>query len=263
MTTAAPRFTPAALLACLLQVLAATPALAATAGVQRLASGVVIPEREVAVAAKVVGRIAAMPYDEGAAVAQGEVLVQLEDAQWQAELQAGLAAARLAEIEVERKRKHRDRIKGLRERSSASEDALDNASFDLAAAEASLRSARADVDKLRALLAETRIVAPFDAIVTRRIAEVGTVTSPGSPLLELQDQRRLKLRTRIKEKDIPHIRTGQIVTVSIDALAGVDLMGTVSTVIPAGDARTHTFEVEIALPPSEGLYPGMFGQASF
>lgn len=260
MTSSLLRF---AFACCWLLPLVAHPTIADDAPIRRIASGVVIPDREVAVATKIADRIVAIPYQEGASVKQGDVLVQLEDAQWQADLQAGLAAVRLAQIEVERTRKRRDRIKDLRERSSASEDALDNATFDLAAAEARLLSAQANVTKFRALLAETRIVAPFDAVVTGRVVELGEVTSPGSPLLELQDQRRLKLQTRIKEKDVPFIQIGQAVTVTIDALAGVELAGRVSKLIPAGDARTHTFEVEIELPAQAGLYPGMFGQASF
>jgi RND family efflux transporter MFP subunit len=196
-------------------------------------------------------------------VERGAVLIQLDDQEWQAELAATLASAQLAEIEVQRKRKHKARIQDLRERRSVSEDAMDNATFDLAAAQASLRVAQANVARVQATLAETRIVAPFAGVITSQPAEVGEVTSPGEPLIEIQDHRQLKLLTRVKEKDLPFIAPGQAIGVTIDALGDEPLQGTVSKVLPAGDARTHTFTVEIDLPATEGLYPGMFGQARF
>jgi RND family efflux transporter MFP subunit len=241
----------------------AAPAHAQNVTVSRIATGVVVPEREAVVAARIVGRIAELPLDEGDRVERGGLLVQLDDAEWQAELQGTVASLKLAEIEVQRKRKHQARIQDLRRQRSVSEDALDNAVFDLAAAKASLRIAEANVARVGATLAETRILAPFDAVVTDKSAELGEVTSPGSPLLTLQDQRHLLLRARVKEKDIPYLAVGQSIAVTIDALDDVKLEGTVSRIIPAGDTRTHTFEVEIDLPEQPGMFPGMFGKATF
>lgn len=231
--------------------------------VSRMATGVVVPQREAVVAARIVGRVVELPYDEGDRVERGGLLVKLDDTEWQAELQAVVASLKLAEIEVQRKRKHQARMQDLRERRSVSEDALDNAVFDLAAAQASLQVAEANVARVGGMLAETRILAPFDAVVTAKSAELGEVTSPGSPLLTLQDQRQLQLRARVKEKDLPYLSVGQSIPVTVDALDDVTLAGTVRRIIPAGDVRTHTFEVEIDLPEQPGLFPGMFGKATF
>jgi RND family efflux transporter MFP subunit len=145
---------------------------------------------------------------------------------------------------------------------SISQDRLDEARYGLAAAEQRIKSAEAQLQKIDALLAETRLTAPFSGIVTERRAEPGQLTQSGEALLRLEDHGRLELHTRIKELDVPRVRIGDPVQVTVDALGGVPLQGTVEAVIPSGD-HDHTFLVEIAVPRQQGLYPGMFGKAVF
>ena len=230
---------------------------------QRIASGVVVANRETVISAKIVGRIQAIAHDEGVRVRQGEVLIKLEDAEWRADLQAAQASVALVEAELKHQRTQRARLKDLRQRKSISQDALDNAVLAVSVSEANLAIARANEARARAVLNEAQILAPFDAVIISKHTEVGEVTSPGTTLLQLQDQSLLKLRTRVKEKDVPYIAVGQQLPVTIDALGDVELPGKVSKMVPAGDSRTHTFLVEIDLPPHAGLYTGMFGQVSF
>ena len=114
---------------------------------------------------------------------------------------------------------------------------------------------------MKALLAETKILAPFDGVVISRIAEVGKVTATGEPLLSIEDQRRLLFRTRINEQDIALIEKGQELPVTIDALDDLELTAIVEKIIPSGDISTHEFTVEATLPDSGRLLPGMFGKA--
>jgi RND family efflux transporter MFP subunit len=230
---------------------------------QRIASGVVVPNRETVVSAKIVGRIQSIAHDEGVRVSQGEVLIKLEDAEWRADLQAAQASVALAAAELNYRRTQRARLQDLRQRKSISQDALDSAILAVSVAEANISIARANVVRAEVVLKEAQILAPFDALIISKQTEVGEVTSPGAILMELQDQSLLKLRIRVKEKDVPHIAVGQQLPVTIDALGDLELQGTVSKMIPAGDSRTHTFLVEIDLPPHTGLYAGMYGQASF
>ena len=96
----------------------------------------------------------------------------------------------------------------------------------------------------------------------RKHAETGLVTQPGQALYDIQDQSRLKFRARVKERDLAHIELGDKALITITALGDAAVSATVIKVIPNGDDR-HTFLIELELPDSPGLYPGMFGKAVF
>ena len=113
------------------------------------------------------------------------------------------------------------------------------------------------------MLDEARILAPFDGVIIRKDIETGDVTSPGKPLLVLEDHANLRFRASVKEQDIPRIEQGQTITVTIDALDDLALEATITKIIPSGDLTTHEFVVEAALPAQDKLHPGMFGKAEF
>ncbi len=226
------------------------------------ATGVVTPQRSVDIAAKHQGRVVKLHADRGDRVAAGAVLIELDAAELQAERAAAEAQLGLARVERDWRARAADRLERLARAESLSEDRLDEARYSLAAAEQGVKLATAQLAKIEALLAETRLTAPFAGLVVARSAELGQLTQPGVPLLRLEDHTSLELHVRVKELDLPHIHTGAPVQVRVDALGDKPLQGRVQAIIPSGDAD-HTFLVEIELPAVDGLYPGMFGKAGF
>lgn len=226
-------------------------------------TGVVIPNRSVTLAAKIVGRVAAVNVEEGDLVDAGDILIDIADAELRANLAAAQARQRMEEISWAHQEKLAERIRNLREQGTVSAENLDDANFKVDAAEQAVANAKAEVARARATLAETKIHAPFAAVIVRKNVESGAVTAPGQPLLVLEDHGALKFRTSVKEQNIARIGMGQIVIVSIDALDHLTLSATVTKIIPSGDLSTHEFIVEAALPRHDKLYPGMFGKVEF
>ncbi len=226
-------------------------------------TGVVVPDRTVTLAAKIVGRVVAVNAEEGDRVEMGNVMVDIGDAELRANLSAAEARLRMEELNWAHQEKLAARIRSLREQATVSAENLDDANFKVAAAEQAVASAKAEVARARAMLDETKIRAPFDGVIIRKNIETGDVTSPGEPLLVLEDHSTLRFRTRVKEQDIARIEKGQTITVTIDALDDLALDATISKIVPSGDPSTHEFLVEAALPAQDKLYPGMFGKAEF
>ncbi len=226
-------------------------------------TGVVVPDRTVTLAAKIVGRVVAVNADEGDQVETGDVLVDIGDAELRADLSAAEARLRMEELNWAHQEKLAERVRSLREQATVSAENLDDANFKVAAAEQAVASARAEVARARATLDETKIRAPFDGVIIRKDVETGDVTSPGEPLLILEDHTTLRFRTSVKEQDIPRIEKGQVITVTIDALNDLALAATIARIIPSGNLSTHEFQVEATLPAQDKLYPGMFGKAEF
>ena len=230
---------------------------------QPTSTGVVVPDRTVTLAAKIIGRVVAVNVDEGDRVKAGDVMVDIGDAELRANLAAAEARLRMEEINWAHQEKLAERVRSLREQATVSAENLDDANFKVAAAEQATANARAEVARARAMLDETKIRAPFDGVIIRKDVEAGDVTAPGEALLVLEDHAILRFRTSVKEQDIPRIEMGQTITVTIDALDDLALEATITKIVPSGDVSTHEFLVEATLPAQDRLYPGMFGKAEF
>lgn len=229
----------------------------------REATGVVIPNRSVALGAKIMGRINTIHHLEGEGVTAGELLISLDDAELRADLASVQASLGEAKAELKHAGREEARIRKLYRAKTLSQDELEDAVLIHTANRERLKMAQAAVAKTQAQWSETQIKAPFAGVITQQDAEIGQITQPGIMLLVLEDHSRLKLRTKVKERDIPHIELGQTVSVTIGALSGKTLLGAVSKIIPSGDLSTHAFVVETTLPRQDKLYPGMFGKANF
>lgn len=226
-------------------------------------TGIVVPDRSVTLAAKIVGRVTAVNVDEGDRVDMGDVLVDISDAELRANLAAAKARLKIEELNWAHQEKLAERVRRLRDQGTVSAENLDDANVKVEAGEQMVASAKAEVARAIAMLDETKIKAPFSGFIIRKNVETGDVTAPGEPLLMLEDHGTLKFRTSVKEQDVARIENGQIITVTIDALDSLALEATVTKIIPSGDLATHEFVVEATLPQRDRLYPGMFGKAEF
>lgn len=84
----------------------------------------------------------------------------------------------------------------------------------------SRRAAVAQLAESEANLAERQIVAPIDGTILSRPVEVGDVVSPGSPVFQMVDMKRLYVKVYIPEPDIPKLKLGDPADVSVDAFPG-------------------------------------------
>ncbi len=235
---------------------------AASAASTRIVTGDVIANRSVTLATRIMGRITRIHATEGDAVDGGQVIVEIDDTEYQAQLKVAEAVKERAQAEFAHRQRTRERLEKLTQNSAISQDAVDEAIYALEVAAANLKVAKAEIDSIKSILAETRIEAPFDAVVIRKFAETGLVTQPGQALYEVQDQSKLKFKARVKERDLAHIKLNDEALVTITALGDEPVSARVTKLIPYGDDR-HTFIIELDLPDRPGLYPGMFGKAVF
>lgn len=132
-----------------------------------------------------------------------------------------------------------------------------------------IRAAAAQVGQGRAALRMAQvtrdyadIVAPFDGVVTRRLADPGAMASPGVPLMVIQGGAQ-RLLAVVPERALANIQVGQAVPIRLDALRDREIVGRVDEIAPQGDSSSHTFVVKIRLPEGSGAKAGMFGRARF
>jgi RND family efflux transporter MFP subunit len=207
--------------------------------------GTVQPKLQAVIEAKVSGRITRLPVTLGQSVKQGEVLVELATQEVHARLDQANAAFRQAELDF-------NRTANLRKQQAATQ-----AEFD--AAQARHNVAKAAVAEAEALSGYAKIVAPFNGVVARKLADEGDLAMPGKPLLELEGRAGLRLVA-----DVPSLLAGRVLpdaklSVRVDTLADA-ITGTVAEISPAADPASRTVRVKVDLPETAGLRAGQFGR---
>ncbi len=137
---------------------------------------------------------------------------------------------------------------------AVSKQAIQSAAAQAMQAQAALQSA--DINQ-----AYTVIKAPFAGVIAQRLADPGSMASPGVPILEVQGTE-LRLEAVVPQSQVALVKLGQILPVSLDALPGKSFMGKVSEIAPQGDPSSHTFVVKVTLPANPNIRAGMYGRTS-
>ena len=222
------------------------------------AVGYVVPRREITVSSKAQGKIVAMPVQENQRVKEGDLLVQLENEQVQANLQ--LAQARLADA-----RRELDLNRALVDKSVRPRSFLDRARTLYDIAEAEVAFAKVAVE-------DTTLRAPFAGTIVRKLRDVGEfltlgVTAegdPGTAVVDLADLEQIEVELEINETEIGKIRSGMSALVIPEARPRSRYEGIVVELAPKADRRQATVNVRVRiLEPDSELLPDMTANVRF
>lgn len=130
------------------------------------------------------------------------------------------------------------------------------------------RTARARLDAVKAVeqrnrlrLAQTRVVAPSDGIITARTATVGAVMPGGQELFRLIKDGRLEWRATVAMSDMHRLAPGQAARISVHGQAPIQ--GRLRIVAPAIDAQTHNGMAYVDLPAASQVRAGAFARGFF
>ncbi len=207
------------------------------------AAGTVQARMRATIEAKISGRVLSLPVSAGDTVRKGDILVEIDAREIRARLEQ--ARARL-----EQAKRDRDRMAKLLARQSVTQSSYDDA-------EARYRVARATVEEVETVSGYTKLLAPFDGVVSGKFAEVGDMAVPGKPLLILDDPDSVQIEVFISEALIAAIHSGDELAVDAPSL-NEPLVATVREIAPAADPATRTFRVKLALADGSGLRLGQF-----
>jgi RND family efflux transporter MFP subunit len=239
--------------------------------------GTVEAAQKSAVSSQIMGNIVGLRAHEGDRVQAGQVLAVVDDTESRAavaEASAALAAAKnevtVADSDFGLAESTLARYQQLFDKKSVSPQEFDEVKTRCAAASARRDLARAERDRASAALTQaetslghTQIRAPFTGLITQRLADVGTLARPGTPVFTMEDTRRYRLEAALDENDIGLARLGAQVRVFVDSLGGATLAGKVAQIVPAADPASRSFVVKIDLPADARLRGGLFGRAHF
>ncbi|MBI3269698.1 MAG: efflux RND transporter periplasmic adaptor subunit [Planctomycetes bacterium] len=231
-------------------------------------AGTVKAAREVKIYAELPGRIDRILHREGHVVKSGELVVELRRRGLEAQLSVADANLTVARSQFEsarlRQKKAQDdyrRVEALYN-SKADDRYVSGSEFERAAserdlAEEAVRAAQSSLVQLEAQrqvvladLDKTRILSPFEGVLTRLNVEEGGSASVTSPLFEVMDFSTLHVLAPFDEVDIGRIRVGQPVRVSFDAFSGRPVDSRVLEILPVvntAQVKNRTVDVKVSL----------------
>jgi len=215
----------------------------------------ILPYQEATLYAKVSGYLKTLTVDKGDRVQEGQVIAELEVPELLADEVRFRAETEVARINYERMATARRKAPDL-----VVPQTVDDlrGQWDVASAE---------LQRTRTLLAYARITAPFAGVITARFVDPGAfipAATAGTPvqntaLVTLMDFSRLRVQVFVPEAEVPFIRTGLPVEVTVEELPGRTFSGSVTRFAYALDEATKTMLTEIELPnPTGDLRPGMY-----
>lgn len=262
-------------------------------------SGWFKPFQNVDVHAKVAGYIKAIYVDVGDKVKRGQTLAILEVPELNAQLMAAQAAIKRAEDSVQRSKNEVARDKSAHEavhldytrlkeasdqqpgliaqqelddefaKDQVAEAQIEAAEAALSAAKNELGIAQANEQRLQDLSDYTRIVAPFDGVVTKRYADTGALVQAGTasstqamPVVTIAQYDRLRLVLPVPEQNVPAVHLGSLVDVNVLALHR-HFVGKVARFADSLDMQTRTMHTEVDVEnPKNTLVEGMYANVT-
>ncbi len=211
---------------------------------QLYVSGSIIPDEEVSLSFETSGKITDIFFREGARVTKGELLAKINDAPLQAELRKLESQLRLFQDRMYRQN-------ALLEKEAVSKEAFQEAQTNLA-------TLQAEIDMVKAKIAQTELRAPFDGVLGLREVSVGTYASPTTSVARLTKTNPLKIEFAVPERYAGVLKAGNALVFTVEG----DLEERKAKVYATDshvDMGTRTYTVRALYDNADGkLVPGRY-----
>lgn len=206
-------------------------------------TGQLAPVLTVGVNSQVGGALLSVNVEEGSRVRKGDVLAEIDPRELTAQVRAAEAQLALARSTAERSAAlHRAQV-------------ITSAEYDRD--QTALAAAEASAAQLQTRLAFTRVTSPLTGVVTQRFVRTGDIVGAQSPMFTVADVSTLVTQLPVSELEVPFLRPGATVPVSVDAF-GQSINGRIRRIFPAADSSSRLVPVEVAVDGNAlpGLRPG-------
>lgn len=209
-------------------------------------TGTVSSEKTVHISARLNGHVTGVHAGAGTPVAEGALLISLDDREILEQLSAALAVLELAQIEY-------DRTKRLLESGAATHKSYNEAA-------SALRRARAVATEAEVMLSFTEIKSPIDGVVTERRIEAGDLASPGRVLMVVYDPEAMRMEIHVPVRLAGAISPGDHLQVQLET-PFLTCKGEVTEILAMIDPVSRTRTIRVSLPHEcRDILPGAFGR---
>ncbi len=244
-------------------------------GVILTGSGYVVTRHKyITIGTKILGQIVAEPIEEGQHVRIGDLLAQIDDRDYQAQLRQAAAGRDLSESKLRLDLARAERARRLFGTGTISRDEYDTAISAAEVAQAALKRDTAAVDYARFQVSQCVITSPINGIVLHKYRELGDTINFGgqiqagggaTDIAQLADTDDMRAEVDINEADLAKVSLGSHAIVVPDAYADRRFEASLVKVYPKADRQKGTVKVEVQLnkPDLQIIKPEMSVKVSF
>ncbi len=219
--------------------------------------------------ARVSGYVGSWNVDIGTPVKAGQVLATLETPDLDQDLRQAQAQLAVARSDLALSESTAKRWQSLVGQNAVSKQEADEKQGAWMSKQSNVAALQASVDRQQALKRYTRLVAPFDGVVTARNTDVGALVSAGSAasggeLFVVSDLRRLRVYVQVPQRQVALIKPGSAAVLSVPERAGKEYKATVQSLAQAINTGTGAMLVQLAVDNAGGeLLPGAYANVRF
>ena len=216
--------------------------------------------------ARTSGYLSRWYFDIGARVKKGALLAVIATPEVDQQLLQARADLNTAQANANNARIQAERYSGLVKSDAVSRQDTDTFVNQAAATSAAVRSAQANVQRLRQLQSFERVYAPFDGVITARTVDTGQLIDPGAgkELFHLQAIQTLRVYVNVPQIYSQNVKRGSKIDLTFAEHAGKTYQGTLERTADAIDPVSRTLLVEIDVDNRAGdLLPGSLAQVHF
>ncbi|MYM66116.1 efflux RND transporter periplasmic adaptor subunit [Pseudoduganella sp. FT55W] len=218
--------------------------------------------------ARVSGYLKNWNVDIGAPVKSGQTLADIETPDLDQQLLQAKAELATARSNLTLASSTAKRWQGLLAADAVSHQEADEKAGDLAAKQSAVNAMQANVDRVQALQRYTRLVAPFDGVVTARNTDVGALINVGgavgSELFVVSDISRLRVYVNVPQRQVAAIKVGDKAELSVPERPGKTFTATVQSLSQAINASSGAMLVQLTVQnDNRELLPGGYASIHF
>ena len=212
---------------------------------------------------RVSGYLRAWHADIGTVVKAGQLLAEIDAPDLDQQIMQSTANLESAKANAELAAATLQRGQTLIPTGAISKQVLDQRIADASNKSGLVRSAQADLERMRVLEAYKRIVAPFDGLVTTRTTDVGALInaggSGGPALFVVSDTSKLRLYVNVPQSFVPRLRVGTKARVNVPEYPGRPFLATIESSAQSVDPASGTTRMQLAVDNAKGeLMTGAF-----
>lgn len=230
------------------------------------AAGEITPAEQVSVRPEINGKIDTLPVDIGDRIRKSALLFKLDDTQLQQQRAANVTDIDKAKLELTKAQRDLQRAERLLADKLISQELYDDTKTTADLAVNALERAQRDLAITDEQLKYTQVRAPFDCTILTRPVSIGQAVSgsggynSGTEVLTIADLNNMIINAQVNQADVPRLKAGLNVEVTVEAVPGLRITGEVERVSPQATIKNNIkgFAARIVLKDvDDRVRPGM------
>lgn len=236
-------------------------------------SGYVIPRERIELSPRFMGTVKWIGVKKGDAVTNDQILVLLDDSEYQARLREGQGRLAAAKAALEKAQLQHERIKALASASIESKQMEDDARLNVQAAAAAVTEIEGSLQWTQTYIDWCVIKSPINGVVLEKLVDpnelvtpqsFGGTRGPSTALVSLADLQDLQVEIDLNEGDVAKVQVGQKCRVSPEAYPERSYEGYVAEKAPEANRQKGTLQVKVQIKnPDKYLTPELSAKVDF